>query len=143
MADREQHSLFDRLEDATADQSVADEARVLDDEQLEAGGMRPIRSWVRTRASSNALRQRRKRQRDEQVGVKQVNVTARAEDHEVIRTLADASRQDGDLVKALRTLLEQLDPDSVRDLDPADRRLLQAARSPGLRARLIRILAGS
>lgn len=142
MADREQHSLFDRLEDATADQSVADEARVLDDEQLEAGGMRPIRSWVRTRASSNALRQRRKRQRDEQGGVKQVNVTARAEDHETFRALAEASRQDGDLVQALRTLLEQLDPDSVRDLDPADRQILKVAHSPSLRGRLIRFLGG-
>lgn len=140
--DREQHTLFDRIEDATADQAVADEEKCLDDGQLEAGGMRPVRAWVRTRASANALRQRRKRERDEQVGVRQCNVQAAEEHHQVLRDLATASR-DGDLVEALRLILADLDPGSVSDLAPTDRRILRVARSPGLRGRLIRFLGGS
>lgn len=141
MADREQQALFDRLEDAQADQAAADESRCLDDDQLERGGMRPIRAWVRTHASSNALRQRRKRERDQATGIVQCNVPARQEHHEVLRGLAAASR-DGDLIEALRAILADLDPGSLpeSDLAPADRRVLVAARSPGLRGRLIRLL---
>lgn len=142
MAKRDQHSLFDRLEDAQSDQAAADEARCLDDQQLEAGGMRPIRAWVRTHTSGNALRQRRKRERDRSAGVSQLNVPAREEDHEVLRHLASASRE-GDLVQALRLILADLDPGSVSDLDAADRRVLQVARSPGLRGRLVRMLTRS
>ena len=140
--DREQHTLFDRIEDATADQAVADEEKCLDDGQLEAGGMRPVRAWVRTRASSNALRQRRKRERDEQEGQRQVNLVADQDDHDRLKSLAAASR-DGNLVATLRQILADLDPGSLSDLAPADRRILQVARSPGLRGRLIRFLGGS
>lgn len=142
MTEKTQRPLFEMVEDAEADQAVADEKRVLGDEELHAGGLRPVRSWVRTKASRNALRQRRMREREEAQGIKQVTVKTKPEYHDAVKQLAQVSRE-GDLVQALRTLLEQLDPDSVRDLDPADRRLLQAARVPGLRARLIRMLAGS
>ena len=142
MAERENHSLFDRIEDARDDQAAADETRCLDDQQLEAGGMRPIRAWVRTRASGSALRMRRKREREQEAGIKQFNAPAPEKDHEMLRGLISASRG-GDMVEALRVILADLDPGSVSDLDPADRHVLRVARSPGLRGRLVRLLTRS
>ena len=141
MEKRESKIVFDRLEPAQQDQEAADQMRLLTDEQIEAGGLRPVRAWVRTHASADALRQKRQRNRDqEEKGWKQCNVKAREEDHDLLRGIAQASRE-GDVVDVLRELLEQLSPGSVRKPDPVESKLLMLVRTPSFRGRLIRWLS--
>lgn len=54
------------LEDALATKTpaVAPEG-VLDDEQLRDGGLAPVRAWVHTKASKNAMRAKRSREKAE------------------------------------------------------------------------------
>lgn len=68
--------LFDHLEDAERAQGVADPAAVLTDDQLEEGGLRQVRAFVRTRASRNALRVQKHREKAAAEGLGQVNVVA-------------------------------------------------------------------
>jgi hypothetical protein len=54
------------IEDAlNAGAPVADPDAVLDDNQLYAGGLVPVRTWAHTRASGNALRTKRSREKAE------------------------------------------------------------------------------
>ena len=60
-------TLHTHIEDAhKAARSVADLDEVLDDDQLQSGGLVPIKAWVRSKASSNALRAKRSREKAEQ-----------------------------------------------------------------------------
>lgn len=73
------------IEDArNAGVSVADPDAVLDDEALRMGGFVPVRTWVRTKASGNALRAKRSREKAEKgeggAARKQVSLLAPPDD---------------------------------------------------------------
>ena len=93
----------DFLEDATG-RSVIDADKVLTEDDLLAGGLAPVRAYVRTRAGKAATRQQRHREKLEKEGVKQVNIVAPAEAHPVIKALAERLRQGEDLQTVLRDL---------------------------------------
>lgn len=93
----------DFLEDATG-RSVIDADKVLTEDDLLAGGLTPVRAFVRTRAGKAATRQQRHREKLENEGVKQVNILAPAEAHPVIKALAERLRQGEDVQAVLRDL---------------------------------------
>lgn len=64
---------------------------VLSDEQLGAGGLLPVRAWMRTKPSANALRQHRKREKAEDAGLRQLNVVLPADEptREAVKALAE------------------------------------------------------
>lgn len=93
----------DFLEDATG-RSVIDADKVLTEDDLLAGGLAPVRAYVRTRAGKAATRQQRHREKLENEGVRQVNIVAPAEAHPVIRALAERLRQGEDLQAVLADL---------------------------------------
>ena len=102
MSDQTPHTP-DFLEDATG-RSVIDADKALTEEDLLAGGLAPVRAYVRTRAGRAATRQQRHREKLESGGVKQVNLMAPVEAHPVIRALAERLRQGEDLQTVLRDL---------------------------------------
>lgn len=102
MADNTPHTP-DFLEDATG-RSVIDADKVLTEDDLLAGGLAPVRAYVRTRAGKAATRQQRHREKLENEGVKQVNIVAPAEAHPVIKALAERLRQGEDVQAVLRDL---------------------------------------
>lgn len=76
----------------------------LTDDQLEAGGLVEVRAWVRSKASANALRQQRKREKQAEEGRSQVNVVVPDECKEPLKELAAAlaaGQIDADDVRAL------------------------------------------
>jgi len=93
----------DFLEDATG-RSVIDADKVLTEDDLLAGGLTPVRAFVRTRAGKAATRQQRHREKLENEGVKQVNILAPAEAHPIIKALAERLRQGEDVQAVLRDL---------------------------------------
>lgn len=64
--------------------AVADPETTLDDDALRAGGLVPVRTWVRTKASGNALRAKRSREKAEKgeggAARKQVSLLAPPDD---------------------------------------------------------------
>ena len=73
--------------------------KVLVDEQLVAGGLVPVRAWMRTKPSANALRQAKKRENVETVqGKKQLNLVVPGDDasREALKAAA-AALSDGRL----------------------------------------------
>ncbi|MGC2854181.1 hypothetical protein ACM64Y_01810 [Novispirillum sp. DQ9] len=107
MADR-----FENIEDAQAGAWDMDR-EVLTDDQLEAGGLVEVRAWVRTKASGNALRQQRKRDKMAEEGRAQVNVVVPEECKEPLKELAAAlaaGQIDADQVRAMIA-------DAVAELD--------------------------
>jgi hypothetical protein len=103
--------------------SAVEETAVLDDAALARGGMVAVKAFVRSEASAEALRQRRKRQRREAAGAKPVQVVAPAD---------KASRE---AVKASAAAMMEttIDPVTVK-------RLGEVLRDGGLRARMVRHL---
>lgn len=76
----------------------------LTDDQLEAGGLVEVRAWVRSKASANALRQKRKREKQAEEGRSQVNVVVPEECKEPLKELAAAlaaGQIDADQVRAM------------------------------------------
>lgn len=102
MADNTPHTP-DFLEDATG-RSVIDADKVLTEDDLLAGGLTPVRAFVRTRAGKAATRQQRHREKLQNEGVKQVNILAPAEAHPIIKALAERLRQGEDVQAVLRDL---------------------------------------
>lgn len=70
---------------------------VLDDAALLTGGMVPVKAFIRSEASANALRQKRKRQRQVEGGAKQLSVLAPADDasRNAIKAVGTAMREKG------------------------------------------------
>lgn len=67
--------------------------KVLSDDQLGDGGLIPVRAWMRTKPSANALRQARKKEKAEiEAGKRQLNVVAPADalSREALRAVAVA-----------------------------------------------------
>ena len=63
---------------------------VLTDDQLVSGGLAPVTTWARTNASKNALRVAKAKLKKAEAGVKQLNVQAPTEAHEVLKAVAKA-----------------------------------------------------
>ena len=74
--------------------SEVDENAVIDDDALVRGGMVAVKAFVRSTASANALRQRRKRERQAEGGAKQVAVLAPADEasREALKAVGAAMR---------------------------------------------------
>lgn len=158
--------LFDHLEDAERAQGVADPAAVLTDDQLEEGGLRQVRAFVRTRASKNALRVQKHREKVAAEGLGQVNVVAPEAARDALRAIAKRTAGGEPLEAVLRDLAGLQRPQAVPgsapapapapapkvDTSPAPERpsklpeadalVVAAAHAPGLRGWLIRRLAG-
>lgn len=154
--------MFDHLEDAERAQGVADPAAVLTDDQLEEGGLRQVRAFVRTRASKNALRVQKHREKAAAEGLGQVNVVAPEAARDVLKAIAKRTAGGEPLEAVLRDLAGLQRPQAVPgpapapapkvDTSPAPERpsklpeadalVVAAAHAPGLRGWLIRRLAG-
>lgn len=149
--------LFDHLEDAERAQGVADPAAVLTDDQLEEGGLRQVRAFVRTRASRNALRVQKHREKAAAEGLGQVNVVAPEAARDVLKAIAKRTAGGEPLEAVLRDLAGLQRPQAVpgpapapapkaperpSKLPEADALVVAAAHAPGLRGWLIRRLAG-
>lgn len=150
--------LFDHLEDAERAQGVADPAAVLTDDQLEEGGLRQVRAFVRTRASKNALRVQKHREKAAADGLGQVNVVAPEAARDALKAIAKRTAGGEPLEAVLRDLAGLQRPQAVPapapkvDTSPAPERpsklpeadalVVAAAQAPGLRGWLIRRLAG-
>ena len=156
--------LFDHLEDAERAQGVADPAAVLTDDQLEEGGLRQVRAFVRTRASRNALRVQKHREKAAAEGLGQVNVVAPEAARDALKAIAKRTAGGEPLEAVLRDLAGLQRPQAVPgpapapapapkvDTSPAPERpsklpeadalVVAAAHAPGLRGWLIRRLAG-
>ena len=154
--------LFDHLEDAERAQGVADPAAVLTDDQLEEGGLRQVRAFVRTRASRNALRVQKHREKAAAEGLRQVNVVAPEAARDALKAIAKRTAGGEPLEAVLRDLAGLQRPQAVPvpgpapapkvDTSPAPERpsklpeadalVVAAAHAPGLRGWLIRRLAG-
>ncbi len=79
------------------------------DEQLENAGLVKITAYVRTEQSKAAERKAKQRQKEESEGVKQLNLKANAENHEILKKVA-ASLQSAstEQKKLLEDILAQI-----------------------------------
>lgn len=143
--------LFDHLEDAERAQGVADPAAVLTDDQLEAGGLRQVRAFVRTKASRNALRVQKHREKAAAEGLGQVNVVAPEAARKALKTIAKRTSGGEPLEAVLRDCLASVMTEespvmgaTITATAPleVDAMVVAAAHAPGLRGWLIRRLAG-
>lgn len=153
-------NLPDHLEDVP--ERPIDSDRVLSDDELLAGGLQPVKAYVRTRAGKAAERQQRYREKKEAEGFKQTNVQVPDEHQETIREIARRLRE-GEPLEGVSVPkpeqkpeekpvpVDQVKPDApekpapISDEAPlteADKRLLAVVRSGGFRSRLVRLLAG-
>jgi nucleotide-binding universal stress UspA family protein len=143
--------LFDFHEDAERDQKVADPATVLTNDQLEAGGLRQVRAFVRTRASRNALRVQKHREKAAEGGLQQVNVVAPEAARDAVKEIARRTTAGEpleavllDVAKAPAAPAAAPAPkvDTSTSTSEADALVIAAARRSGLRGWMIRKLAG-
>lgn len=142
----EQHT---HIEDAENDQSMADPAKTLTDEQLEDGGLRQVKAFVRTRASKNALRVAKSKEARAEQGIKQVNVQAPEQVHTALKEIARRTTAGESIAEAIAHAVPELAPKpveapvapSVVDDQPTQK-LLEAVKKPGFRSWMIKKLAG-
>jgi len=123
-----------------------DPDRVLSDDELQAGGLQPVKAYVRTKAGKSAERQKRYREKKEAEGFKQTNVQVPEEHQETIRELARKLRE-GEPLEGGATLKPEGEPKApispeAESLTEADRRVLEVAKGKGFRSRLVRLLVG-
>lgn len=128
------------VEDVT--DALIDSAKVLDDDELAAGGVVPVQAYMRTRTSRNALRQRKAKARaqagaDGRVPRRQINLQAPTDDasREALKKLA-AAMVDGEVIASDLDTLGRLD---TMRLGQDAQRTLNAG---GWRAALLRRLLG-
>lgn len=81
---------FETIEEAEKDQAVAVKEQCLTDQELEEGGLRPVRTWARTTASKNALRIKKHNEKLEEQGIKQLNMKAPIAQHEALKAITAA-----------------------------------------------------
>jgi len=85
-------------------ETPADPETVLTDEQLAAGGLVKVNAFMRSKASANALRVQKHREKKEAEGVKQINVQANEEARQAIKAIADRTKAGEALSDVLATL---------------------------------------
>ena len=122
---KDPRELPDHMEDLQ--EQPIDPDRVISDEELRAGGLAPVKAYVRTRAGKSAERQQRYRQNKEAQGLKQTNVQVPEKHQETIREIARKLR-DGE--------------DTGTATSDFDRKVLEVAQGNGFRSRLVRLIIG-
>jgi hypothetical protein len=136
----------DYIEDAEKRQTVADPEKVLTDVQLEDGGLRQVKAFVRTTASKNALRVAKSKAVKAEKGIAQVNVAAPKEVHAALKEIAkltSAGESLGSAIsKAVPTFSESAPVEQKPDFTDAEAKVVRALKVPGLRSWLICKLAG-
>jgi len=73
----------------------------LTNDQLQEGGLKPVQAWVRTKQATNAARTKRYKDRKQAQGVKQLNLQAPEETHQVLREIATRTRSGEPLAAVL------------------------------------------
>lgn len=81
-----------------------DPAAVLTDEQLRDGGLAKVDAFVRTKASKNALRQQRHKEKQEAAGIKQLNVMMPETAHDTIKQLVARVKEGATVDEALKSM---------------------------------------
>lgn len=146
MSDQHTH-----IEDAENDQAMADPAKTLTDEQLEDGGLRQVKAFVRTRASKNALRVAKSKEVRAEQGIKQVNVQAPEQVHTALKEIARRTTAGESIAEAIAHAVPELAPKPVEAPlapsapvidDQPTQKLLEAVKKPGFRSWMIKKLAG-
>lgn len=94
--------LPDHIEDVP--ETPADPETVLTDEQLAAGGLVKVNAFMRSKASANALRVQKHREKKEAEGVKQINVQANEEARQAIKAIAERTKAGEQLSNVLASL---------------------------------------
>ena len=122
---KDPRELPDHIEDLQ--ERPIDPDRVISDEELRAGGLAPVKAYVRTKAGKSAERQQRYRQNKEAQGFKQTNVQVPEKHQETIREIARKLREGEDTGTALSDF---------------DRKVLEVAQGTGFRSRLMRLIVG-
>ena len=120
---KDPRELPDHIEDLQ--ERPIDPDRVISDEELRAGGLAPVKAYVRTKAGKSAERQQRYRQNKEAQGFKQTNVQVPEDQQTTIREIARKMREGEDTGTALSAF---------------DRKVLEVARAEGLRSRLLKLI---
>lgn len=69
-------------------ESPIDDASVLSDEALTAGGLVPVTAFVRTRSSANASRLKKSRAKAADAGLRQLNVVVPVAAHAAVKAMA-------------------------------------------------------
>lgn len=69
----------------------------LSDQTLQQGGLVPVQAWMRTEKTRNALRVARSREKQEQNGMKQLNLLAPIDLHDLLRSVAKATPDEAQL----------------------------------------------
>lgn len=114
-----------------------DAERALSDEELAAGGVVPVKAYMRTKASKNALRQKKAKEKalNSDTPRKQLNLMAPADDQarNALKAVAE-KMSDGQITAAD---LEQLDNPTLLQLGSAVDKVLKAG---GIKAALLRRL---
>ena len=88
----------DDFEDPALSGGPADAAtQLLGDDALQAGGLAPVRAWVRTGSSANAVRVAKSRQKRKLAGVSQLNVLVPDGGRKVVTNLAKHLAAGGNL----------------------------------------------
>lgn len=91
------------IEDANEGRPI-DVDSALTDDQLQEGGLKPVQAWVRTKQATNAARTQRYKDRKQAEGVKQLNLQAPQETHDVLREIAARTRLGEPLAAVLADL---------------------------------------
>lgn len=141
-------TLHTHVEDALrAGSSVADPDVVLNDDQLRDGGLVPVHSWVRTRASRNALRAKRSREKaekgDEGPARKQISLLAPPDEdsrkalHELGKRMISGQVSTDDLKK-----IGTSSPRAESYEEKIGRRALHFMRNGGVKGRLLKYILG-
>jgi hypothetical protein len=155
---KDTRKLPEHLEDVNERPIDAD--RALSDDELQAGGLQPVKAYVRTKAGKSAERQKRYRDKQKSEGFKQLNVQVPEQHQETIREIARKMREGEPLGVAVpkpepkrdeKPEMKLVQPEKEKtapaqavpgELSETDQRLLAVARGVGFRSRLLRLIAG-
>jgi hypothetical protein len=142
------NTLHTHIEDALkSGPSAADPDVVLEDEQLRSGGLVPVHSWVRTKATRNALRVKRSREKaendEEGSARKQISLLAPPDEdsrkalHELGKRMISGQVSTDDLRKIGTT------PSKVESYEEKlGRRALHFMKNGGVKGRLLKYILG-
>jgi hypothetical protein len=134
--DQRTGEMFEYLEDAEAAGGPQDPDQVLTDEDLEAGGLVKTQAFIRTRQSRNALRVKRHQERKAEEGIGQCNVQAPRELHDTLKAIGKRTKAGEDPAQVLADVAGQ-------NVSDTERQVLAVLKRGGIRAWLMRLIAGA
>lgn len=121
------NDMVEYIEDIeTMGPTSVDPSAVLDDEDLWKGGLIPMKAYVRTKVSANALRQKRKRERQAQNGARQLAVLVPDDpsSREALKKAGAAMRERG-LTGALLSQVAGTEPTFLQKLFALDQKMVE------------------